>query len=200
MQERMMKLIGTIVAMLVGLSLLGALGYGGYLTVRELRTLFATLDPQVASVTAIACAAALIGAWVIARGITAASRRSRVTALREEKTATYQLLLDFWTNRLQQSTPLTAQLSPDFAGKLQVLDRLLALYSGASVIRAHTTLRRLERDHGPRHPAVRAQLGEMLVAIRQDLGTDTPRHLAGDLQQLLVPAVDEDARLRTALA
>jgi hypothetical protein len=196
----MMKLIGTIVAMLVGLSLIGALGYGGYLTARELRTLFASLDPQVAGVTAFACVVVLVSAWLVGRRVAAANRQSRAVAFREEKAATYQLLLDYWTNRLGQPAPRSEELRAEFLGRLQVLDRLLALYGAAMVIKAHTALRESVRVGSNADPEVQARLREVLIAIRADLGSDTPAHIAGDLQRLLMPTRDEDARLRTALA
>ncbi len=185
-----MKLIGRIIAVLFGISLLGAMGFGACLALQHLITLFARLDAQVASVTEIAGAVALTAAWVIARGIRAASRQSKAIALREEKAATYQLFVDFWENLLRQGRARTDRLPADLSEKLQVLDRLLALYGGKAVIKAHTALRGLERDKGVQHPDVRAWLGEALVAIRKDLGADTPRNTVHELERLLLPALD----------
>jgi hypothetical protein len=190
----LMNTIGKTVAVLVGLSLFAAIGAGAYFGIGKVVALFASLDRDVASVTAIACGVALMSAWMIARGIRAASRQNRATALRDEKSATYQLLLVFWVNRLQQPTP-QGELSPELAGKLQALDRLLALYGEASVIAAHTAL----RDRIGEHPDVQHPVSEMVVAIRTDLGTDTPHNIANDLERLLLPP-NGSARLRTALA
>jgi hypothetical protein len=186
--------VGKIAAMLVGLSLLGAIGAGGYLAIGKAVALFASLDRDVARVTAIACGVALLSAWVIARGIRAASRQNRATAVRDEKAATYQLLLDFWVNRLRQSGS-PGELPAELAGQLEVLGRLLALYGHADVIAAHTTLRdRVEAD-----PGVPPSIGEMVVAIRRDVGTDTPHRMAKDLENLLLPP-ERRARPHTALA
>jgi len=176
-----MKLIGRVVALLFGVSLLFAIGFGAWLGFQGVVALFAGLDPQVATVTGIGCLVALAAAWGIARSLRAAVRQGRVMALREEKTAAYQLFVDYWKERLQP------QARTDLSGKLQLLDRLLALYGGAAVIRAHTRLRDLERDG--RHSDLRTGFGEALVAIRKDLGADTPHDAAHDLERLLLPAV-----------
>src|SRR5438093_9650522 len=97
-QERIMKPIGQIVALLIGVSLLGAMVFGVYLGLQYILALFASLDPQVAIVTGIGCLVALIAAWGIARSLRAAIRQSKAAAWRGEKTATYQLFVDFWEN------------------------------------------------------------------------------------------------------
>jgi hypothetical protein len=77
------------------------------------------------------------------------------------------------------------------------------------VIGAHTALRDLERENGVQHPKLRARLGDALVAIRRDLGTDTPLNAAHELERLLLPAtqtasaaagVPRETKLRTVPA
>ncbi|SRR5712664_444158 len=202
-----MKLIGRVVAVMFAGALLVAMGLGAWLAYKGVLALFASLDPQVAKVTGIACVVALTAAWGISRGLRAAIRQSKALALREEKTATYQLFVDFWENLLQGQARLD-QLPADVSEKLQVLERLLALYGGTAVIKEHTALRRLEQDKGAQHPDVRARLAEALVTIRKDLGADTPHNIAHELERLLFPVLEgggvsaetKDARIRTALA
>jgi hypothetical protein len=174
--EQIMRAIEQLVALVVSIVLLTAIGFGVYLAIGRVVTVFASLDPEVANVTAIACLTALILALVITRGMTRATRQARTVAVREEKTGTYQFLVDVWADLLGQGTQ-TDELAGDSSAKLRVLDRLLALYGCAAVIKAHTVLRRLEREKGGRHPDVQAQLGRLLIAIRTDLGADAPRHL-----------------------
>ena len=202
-----MKRIGQIVAVLLSVSLLGAMGVGAYAVLQYVLARFASLDPQVANVAGIACVVVLMAAWVIARAIGTASRQSKTMALREEKTATYQLFVDFWENLLRQGGTGTDQLPADLSEKLQLLERLLALYGGTAVIKEHTGLRGLAKEKGTQHPDVKARLAEALVTIRKDLGVDTPYDTARALERLLVPALDgggtaeaKDARIRTALA
>ena len=203
-----MKPIGQIVALLIGVSLLGAMVFGVYLGLQYILALFASLDPQVAIVTGIGCLVALIAAWGIARSLRAAIRQSKAAALREEKTATYQLFVDFWENLFLQGRPRMDQLPADLSEKLQLLERLLALYGGTAVIKEHTALRGLAQDRGAQHPDVKARLAEALVVIRKELGADTPYNTAHELERLLLGAADvggvgaetKDARIRTALA
>lgn len=177
-----MKLIGKIVAVLLGATLLGAMGYGAYLMFQTIVALFAALDPGVATVTGIACLVALAGAWWIARGLRTAVSQSKAMSLRQEKSAAYQLFVDYWQGRV------AGQAQSNAAESLKTLDRLLALYGAQAVIRAHTRLRDLER--GGRHADVRTGFGEALVAIRKDLGADTPNGAARELERLvLAPSV-----------
>lgn len=203
-----MKLIGQIVAVLLGISLLGAMGFGAWLAFQTIVALFAALNPEVATVTGIACLVALATAWGIARSLRSAIRQNKAMGMREEKTATYQLFVDYWQNLLRLEQTRTDQIPAEFSEKLKVLDRLLVLYGGAAVVRAHTALRDLERNKGPQHPDVRARFGETLVTIRQDLGADAPRNIATELAQLLLPGLDaggvlveaKDTRSSTVLA
>jgi hypothetical protein len=191
-----MKLIGRVVAVLVGMALLGAMGIGAYLGLRYFLAAFAALDPQVARVTGIACVVVLLAAGMIARGIAAATQARRAIAFREEKAATYQLFTDFWQNELHRPPAGTDQLPPDLADKKQTLDRLLAMYGGAGVLKAHTALWDLKQDKGTHHPDMRARFGKALVVVREDLGTDTPYSIGRDLERLLLPpAAAGDAKV-----
>jgi len=175
-----MNAFGKTLALVVGLALLGAIGYGAWVAFHTIVALFGALDPEVATVTGIACLVALSAAWWIARSLRSAIRQSKAMALREEKSAAYQLFVDYWQSRLAGTA------RSDGPEKLKMLERLLALYGAQSVIRAHTTLRDLERDE--RHAEVRGGFGEAVLAIRKDLGADTPGGAAQELERLLLPA------------
>jgi hypothetical protein len=173
-----MNFLGKTLAVVVGLALLGAMGFGIWLMYQTIVALFASLDPAVATVTGIACLVALAAAWWIARSLQAAVRQGKAMALRDEKTAAYQLFVDYWQARA------LGQVRTDAAEKLRLLDRLLALYGAQSVIRAHTALRGL--DGKGQHAALRTAFGEALVAIRKELGADTPTGAAQELERLLL--------------
>jgi|SRR6185436_19111205 hypothetical protein len=175
-----MNALGKALALVVGLALLGAMGFGAWLVFQTVVALFAALDPALATVTGIACLIALAAAWWIARALSSALRQSKAMALREEKNAAYQLFVDYWQSRLAGAA------RSDGADNLKMLDRLLALYGAQAVIRAHTALRDLQRDE--RHSALRTGFGAALVAIRKDLGADTPNGAAQELERLLLPA------------
>lgn len=177
-----MNALGKTLALVVGLALLGAMAFGAWLVFQTVVALFAALDPEVATVTGLACLVALAAAWWIARSLRSAIHQSKAMALREEKSAAYQLFVDYWQSRLAGAA------RSDAAEKLKSLDRLLALYGAQTVIRAHTTLRDLDRDQ--RHADVRTGFGEALVAIRRDLGADTAGGAAQDLERLLLRTTD----------
>lgn len=185
-----MKLIGQIIALIVVTLLVGAIGSGVYLAFEYLAALFMRLDQQVAIITGISWVIALAVSWMIARAIRAANHQSKGAALREEKTATYQLFLDYWENVLRQEPARMDQLPVELSDKLKVLERLLALYGAAAVLKTHTSLRSVAHDKGVLDPDARTRLGEALVAIRKDLGSDTPRHIAVELERLLLPVTD----------
>jgi hypothetical protein len=186
-----MKLLGQITALAFGVLFLGALAYGAYLAYAWFVALFAELDSQVAAVTAIACVVVLAAAWLVARSARGAARDRKAFAVREERAATYQLFVDYWVNALSAPPGAQEPSAAERADKLRTLERLLALYGTAAVMRAHSTLVTLERDKGARHPELRKQLGEALVALRKDLGVETPPNLEQDLRRLLLPAMDE---------
>ena len=205
-----MKPVASLIGAAIGVALLAGLGYTSWLAIGGIVEVFAALDREIASLTALACIVALTAAWIVARGgLGPSERRRKEAALREEKNATYQLFVDFWESLLRRGRTHSDQLPVDLAGKLHVLERYLALYGGAAVIRAHTSLRELERDRGTQHPDVRARLCDALVAIRKDLGADVPFNATNELEQLLLPmtpcvdraaAESRDARSRTVLA
>ena len=183
-----MKTIGNVAAVTSALLLIGAIGFGVYLAIDWFVGLFTSLTPEVANVTAIACVVALVSALAIARAITTAGREATAMVCREEKTTTYQLLLDLWASVLGASRAQTPLLQPDPCGKLEAIERLLAVYGSTAVIEAHMALRGAAGYGGHQHPEVRVRLSEMLIAVRNDLGTDAPDRLADRLVGLLLPA------------
>jgi hypothetical protein len=206
-----MKPISSLIGAVVGLATLAALGYACWLVIHGIVGVFAGLERELASLVAIACVAALTAAWIIGRGgLGPSEKRRKAEALREEKAATYQLFVDYWESLLRRGRTHSDQIPVDLAGKLHVLERYLALYAGGAVMRAHTSLRELERDKGTHHPDVRVRLCDALIAIRKDLGSEVPPDAVQELERLLLPpapgtadtpARDSiDARTRTVLA
>lgn len=75
-----MSLIGKTLALLFGLALIAALGAAAWLALELIVSLFASLDPQVARVTAIGSLVVLLASLVLAAGIRDAGRRSEAAA------------------------------------------------------------------------------------------------------------------------
>jgi len=173
-----MSFFGKTFGLLLGLALIAALGAAAYLALEFIVSLFAGLDTQVARVTAIASVVVLLASMIITAGIREAGRRSTAAQHREQKAATYQFFVDCWED------PTSAR------EKLQALDRLLALYGGAAVIKAHVALRTIAREKGSWHPDAASQFGKALFEIRKDLGEDGQGITAGELQELVLPVSD----------
>ncbi len=187
------NLSGKAVAFLVFALVMGAMGYAVLLAIRGVVAMFASLDPQVAMVTAIGSCVALAASWIISRGMRMARQESKATKVREETAATYQLFVDFWRNVSAQ--PDSAQrFAPGLTEKLEVLDRLLLLYGSAGVIRAHSDLREIGREKSMQDARARDLFGEALLAIRKDLGSDASKEVVVELRRLLSPAEASAAR------
>ncbi len=172
-----MSLTGKTLGLLLGLILIATIGAVAYLALEFIVSLFAALDAQVARVTAIGSIVVLVASMIVAAAIRDASRRTRAAQVREQKAATYQLFVDCWTDEVNP---------PE---KLQALDRLLTLYGGVAVIKAHAALRAIVREKGARHPDAAAQLGKALLEIRRDLGAEADiRGISAlELQRLVFP-------------
>lgn len=196
-RNRAANLVGASVGVLVGLTLLTAIGGGVFLAARWIGVRFADLDRTVANVTAVGGCVILSAAWLIAHRIGAAGRQARAAVVRDEKSATYRFAVNFWIDRLKHGVhDKGAQASAEFDDTLQTLERLLAMYGNAAVIAAHTRLREREAHDGDG----RAAVGDLLVAVRKDLGTETPRNMAPLLERLLLPPADGAVRLRAVQA
>ena len=173
-----MNTFGKAFGGLVALALLAALSAAAYLAFEFVVAQFTGLDAQVARVTAIGSAVALLASMLIASGIRDAATKSKASQIRDQKAATYQLFVDSWNDVIRRGG--TAQEN------MRALDRLLALYGGAAVVRSHTRLRAIAQDRGTQHPDVRMQLGEALEQIRKDLGSHGGGISAQELQQLIL--------------
>lgn len=182
-----MKVLSQMLAVFFTLALLGALGVGGYFAIEYIVSLFGSLDVQVARVTSIASAVALLAALIIASNIRQLGRQNKVNQLQPEKAATYKLFLDLWVALLQQRSSLEDRSAPELSEALDHLDHLLALFGGSYVIKAHTALRTSVREDTTQQSEIRSQFINAVIAVRKDLGSDTPGPTAEDLQQLLCP-------------
>lgn len=164
--------------LLVALALLAALGAAAYLAFEFVVSQFAGLDAQVARVTAIGSTVALLAAMLIASGVRDAGRRSKASQIREQKAATYRLFVDCWIDSIRRGAATHEDMP--------ALDRLLALYGGAAVVRSHALLRTMAQDKGAGHADVRARFGKALEEVRRDLGSDVGGLSAQELQRLIL--------------
>lgn len=170
-----MNIFGKTFGLLFGLALIAVLGWAAWLGLESIGALFATLDAQVAKVTAIGSAVVLAAAAIVASALRKGGANSEAARIREQKLGVYQFFVECWQG---ETLPQ----------KLQVLDRLLALHGGAAVIKAHLALRAIAREKGVRHPDTLSRLGSALLEIRRELGSDAAARGIGaaDLGQLVL--------------
>lgn len=172
-----MRAFGTFLGLILAIALVAALGAAAWYGYRIVVAVFSDLDPQLAAVTAIFSLSVLAGAVVVASAIRAASRHHRSSQLFEQKAATYQLLIDCVTDRGLE----TAEAATE---KRLALDRLLALYGSAGVIKAYANMQSAaanDRAEG-RWDAVVAQ-------VRKDLGAEMQGLAIDDLRSLIAGRV-----------
>src|SRR4029077_1589873 len=118
-----MSISSKFFGLLLGLALIAVLGWAAYLGLEYVGALFATLDAQVAKVTAIGAAVVLAAAAIVASAVRKGGAKSEGTRVREQKLGVYQFFVECWQG----------ETAPH---KLQALDRLLALHGGAALVKA----------------------------------------------------------------
>lgn len=184
-----MKNINQALATLVVLLLLAAIAVAGIAAFDYARTLYTSLDPQVARITATGLIAILTTAWIVARIARRAAAQRIRQQLGNEVAAAYQYFVDYWT-----AVMADRHHSDNNLEEPSTLDRLLALYGSAEVIKAHMRLRTMMQEREAQDGDVRAEFGKALVAMRNDLGFDMHGITAQQLQNLALPAPDAEAR------
>jgi hypothetical protein len=185
-----MRGLGQALGVLFGLALLGAVGVGGYVAIKEIATLLDGVDSPVGRDAVVVSAVLLVAALAITRTIRQSRERARGNQLQSDKAATYRLFVDLRTHLLREGHSSVDGNTAEIFDGLQALTRLLALYGSPAVIKAHIALRALERDDGSDAASVRAQFGKALMEIRKDLGAKTLGLQAADLLELLLPGAE----------
>jgi hypothetical protein len=157
---------GTSLGTAFGLALLIALLAGAYFLFKYIGNIFATLQPQVETLAAIASVVALLCAVIIAEGL----KVRRVNAIDSitvaQRVATYERLLFFCSEPLKVHTEGSDNGQAAVA-ELTKLERALALHGSSRVISAYVKFRHAaKRDGDTAAPLLKA----LLVEMRGDLG------------------------------
>jgi len=177
-----MKAFSTFLGIVFGLALLAALLAGGYFLFRYVVDLFATLEPTVATLTAIASVVALLCAIIVAGGLKTRGQQDQRVGTRVEKTRLYEQLLSFCGEQLQGQKS-TEELAADSA--LVHLRQLLILHGSPKVITAYLDLQRQARQEGKQGDEIPALLNNLVAAMREDLGQTSLNLKENDLLDLL---------------
>ncbi len=162
-----MKPLGVFFGVMLGIALLGALAGGGYFTIKFGLDLFGTLEPQVATITAIASVVALLCAAIIAGGFKWMGRKEAEVQVRAAKANLYEGIVLIWGEKLSNRTKAMDQATED---ELQKLERLLTLRGNSKVIKTYIELQVLEKNAGLQGPEIPTQIANLLLEMRKDLG------------------------------
>ncbi|MCJ7721066.1 hypothetical protein MUO98_01475 [Candidatus Bathyarchaeota archaeon] len=173
-----MKAINNFLGVVLGLALLAALLAGGYFLVKYAVGVFGRLDPQLATVTAIASVVALICAAIIANGL---KSQDNETGNHDEKAQLYQQLL----YALCPSEPSEREDSDAEVEHLRLKQRL-ALYGSPGVITAYAELERHLRQKESHGAGVQPLLKQLVMEMRKDLGQTKLNIKHDDLLYLLI--------------
>ena len=131
-----MKPAGNFLGTVVGLSVVAGLLFAAYLLLKYVAQVFASVQPQVETLAAIASAAALLGAAIVADGLRSLGARALQTAAFARKAATYEAWLSHCAGCL-----------PD-AGLVEIV-QTLALVGTRKAMAAYLKYLCVRKDLGP---------------------------------------------------
>jgi hypothetical protein len=177
----MKKALASFAAFALAVGLLAGLGFGAWLGLDHLATLYAGWDFATRSL-AIGTAAGLAAAGWIAHAIRQAGRDRLAVPQREARAVSYRLFAECWALHLQQLGAPSQALREAEAS----LEPMLALCGSQALIEAHATLRELSLQPGARADALWPVLADALKAARAELGAEAVE--AGVIEALLSPA------------
>jgi hypothetical protein len=184
-----MKVLRKIFYVIVASILLAGVGSAAYVAFRLISSLLGRMSSEVSAITTIASLVFLVASVIVAGSIRGASGRRKEGQPHADSAATYNVVINVWQEMILSggTDPVTGAA----AEELRALDRLLVLYGGRETIKAHASLRALERDGGPQDPKVGLQFATMLMGMRKELGAKNLGLTAGDLLQLFFADSDD---------
>ncbi|AEJ00889.1 hypothetical protein Nit79A3_1026 [Nitrosomonas sp. Is79A3] len=161
-----MNFISQLLSVVFGIALLGLLGVGIYYAFNFVtENLFASLDPQLSAITAIAAATLLISSCIIASALRGSQRDIHV--LNIKKRLAYEQFIQIWRKVFWQNSQQQTGID---ASDLQELEKQFILWANPKIIQAYIKLRQLAAETHFSDPKVRAQFIKVLMEIRKDLG------------------------------
>lgn len=155
----------SILAALFGLALVAMLLAGGYFTIMFLAGLFVGVDQAVVAVAVTLALAVLAGAALISGSVRWLHRKD-AAKLHADRASIYERVL-----HMRAAAPGHASARPIVSLEDEAaLDRLMLLRAGPAVLEAYQALRVLERAGSPHDLRIPAQVAQLVLAMRKDLG------------------------------
>jgi hypothetical protein len=153
--------------LLVGFAVLAGLLAGAYFLYRYVTGVFATLDPQIEVVLAVASIVALLCAVIISEGLKARGRNDPYSIVAGEPAKTYERLLLLCCERLREQGHDARQVTE---AEMSKAEQLLALHGSAKAASAYLEVRRVLNEGKTGEGS--AALSKLLAQMRKDLGRD----------------------------
>lgn len=177
-----LKAINKFIGVVIGLALLAALLAGGYFLVRYVVGVFNTLEPQLATFTAIVSVVALLCATIIAGGLKSRDHREQET--RTQKAQLYKQLL---SSSCRWDTSEGEDSREAEVEHLELKQRL-ALWGSPGVISKYAELERVMRQE--ESDGVQPLLKQLVMEMRKDLGQTTLNINQDDILYLFSKKID----------
>ncbi len=162
-----MKALTNILATLLVLAVLAALGWAAYYSIGYLVGVFSGFDTQTKDLMVALWIAVFIGALIIAGSVRWARKREAQDRLRLEKAAVYRQVLDAWASRPDARS---GNGTPTSETMLETAERALLLWGSSSVLKHSVAYKAVLAEAGPDASETQAALNVVLRAMRTDLG------------------------------
>lgn len=156
---------------------------GGYFLFKYVANIFATLEPQVETLAAIASIVAVLCAGIVAGGLKARTQEEHGSIATLRKAKIYERLLSLGCEQLKRQGNGDEQA---VNAELVKLEQLLALHGNAKVISAYDKLQRSAKQDGAPSDKAAALLSKLLMEMRGDLGRTEFIRKENDLLDLLL--------------
>lgn len=177
-----MSAITTIFGVVFGLALLAVLAAWGYLAFNWGLDVFGMLEPQVATITAIASMVMVFCATIVASGFKWMGRKKEEVSIRAERANLYENIMLIWGEKLMLGTKT---LEPSLEEELRKQERLLTLRGSAGVLKAYLALQRQANTVGPHNPELTSFMAQLVLDMRRDLGVSVASVKGRDLTAVL---------------
>jgi hypothetical protein len=167
-----MKAISKLVSVVILVALVGVTGLGTYFGFKFFVRAFSSLRSHIDPLTAIVWGVILMIVLIIARSMRSQGHTPVADHLAKQKSEAYQVFVSLWSSVFLQGPGFDDQ-SHSKEEELKALDRLLILYGGPGVVKAHVALRDLVHTYGAQDQRVSIQFADTLLEIRKDLGLNS---------------------------
>jgi hypothetical protein len=179
-----MKSLYTLTGILIVITAIGALFYGGYLGLIFLWQVFAELEFVVRTVLLSAMSVIVIGALIVASAIKTAGASEGKQQLAIRKLDLYKSLIDIYKPVFESAEPASHLQHSDVLSKLRALDTEMQLLSVSQVLTLHSKLTSALQNR-ENHEQTDSLFRQLIKAIRRDLG-QAPGYDESKLKFLLI--------------